>query len=732
MDTKQYADEWAADSRLLSGMAFLAENPEAYGLVPDACPVVTSDLLLAVNGHGATGGELSPTYPVEEGGVDGILDNLYGNLIPRTDENTRLLRETFGESEGMQEHPVARYCAALAEATALRILDGTAKGASAEQVCFMLEDESPRQLARLRETVCGDGVTPRDDAFFSVSLGACRVTPKGEGSYLLDIFTAGDFRLYLLDGDGLHPLWVRSTPLLFPVSDHDLLPDGASDGVSHEAAKLTCNRLELCHPEPFALLLLSDSLCALGTSETRVLRENPGMIWRYRMRLEEQFLRLITACVREQEFGERAARFFTGRSHGRDSASGAMMILRDGVSYEVFRAVCQTRLSHLEDLISLMPEGYDPARVPTRISREEMEMSHLRRLLERERGIVDRVAEAVRLCALEKLKRGNAGEVCPPPADVPAYRRLPWEEVYTAYRRYDVENDADRARVAENRHVLRENLADHWVALRPYLLKLSHYTPTPAAQRSYAACADMSARLGRMLAERKKRLQMLETLLSDSLAVLRADGRDWMEGRAGDGSMAAWSGKLTRDRPDGRSPVLETWQADTETYRSLLTAYTYERELLFRMDTNNADGFFASDWLAIQDGDLADSRWDALRDLLDVAPAYRDLWDSLCRVSKGTGALLARIHGRGAERRMARELAGCPDVQLAALRASAYEDEDWGESVVAVMDPPLRREHKDAVRRWQETRELAARRAETYAVYAAAWSAYLPEETAGK
>ena len=88
MDTKQYADEWAAESRLLAGMAFLAENPEAYGLVPDACPAVTSDLLLAVNGHGATGGELSPTYPVEEGGVDGLLDNLYGNLIPRTDENT--------------------------------------------------------------------------------------------------------------------------------------------------------------------------------------------------------------------------------------------------------------------------------------------------------------------------------------------------------------------------------------------------------------------------------------------------------------------------------------------------------------------------------------------------------------------------------------------------------------------------------------------------------------------
>ena len=751
MDTKQYADEWAAESRLLAGMAFLAENPEAYGLVPDACPAVTSDLLLAVNGHGATGGELSPTYPVEEGGVDGLLDNLYGNLIPRTDENTRLLRTTFGESEGMQEHPVARYCAALAEVTALRILDGTAKGASPEQACFMLNEEIPHHLARLRETICGDGVTPRDDAFFSVSLGACRVTSKGEGSYLLDIFAAGDFRVYLLDGEGLHPLWLRSTPRLLPAVAREFLPDGAhdsmphgtdvvadeasrgvSEGVSNGTESIMCNRLELYHPDPFALLLLSDSLCALGTSEARVLRENPGMVWRYRMRLEDQFLRLITACVREQEFGERATRFFTGRSHGRDSASGAMMILREGVSYEVFRTMCQTRLSQLEALISLMPEGYDPARIPTRISREEMEENHLRRMLERERGIADRVAEAVRLCALEKLKRGDVGEVCPPPTDAPAYRRLSWQEIHTVYRRYDAENDTDRARVAENRHVLRENLANHWIALRPYLLQISSCTPTPAAERCYAACADMSARLGRMLAERKKRLRGLESLLSDSLSILRADGRDWMEGRAGDGSIAAWSEKLTRDLPDSLQPVLETWQADTEAYRSLLTAYTYERELLFRMDTKDVEGFFASDWLAMQDGDLADSRWNAIRDLLEVVPTYRDLWDSLCRVSKGTGALLARIHGRGAERRMARELAGRSDIQLAALRASAYEDEDWGESVVAVMEPPLRREHKDAVRRWQETRELVARRAEAYAAYSTAWSAYLPEETAEK
>lgn len=716
MDSGQHPHEWTTETRLISGMAFFAENPEAYGLVPDTCPVVTSDLLLAVNGHGATGGSLSPTFPVDEGGVDGLLDTLYGALITRTDENARVLRATFGESEGMQEHPVARYCAALAEVTALNILDGTAKGAPPEQVCHALEEEIPRRLSRLRETICDDGVTPQDGTLFSVSMGACRVTSCGEGQYLLDIFSAGDFKVYLLDGEGMRPLWSDVTPCLSPDS---------REGVGHR-------RIALDHPRPFSLLLLSDSLCALSAAEMRALRENPGMIWRYRMRLEEQILRLITSCVREQEFGERATRFFTGRSHGRDSASGAMLILREGVSYEAYRSLCQTRLSDLEDMISLLPDGYDPARVPARVSQAETEENHLRRLLEREKGLASCVAEAVRLCILEKLNRGDVGEVCPPPEDVPAYRRLSWEEISQAFRRHDAENDEDRARITENCHILRDNLTDHWIALRPYLLQVSHRTPTPAAERSYATCADMSRRLGRMLAGRKRRLSRLETMLADGLAILRAEEQDWMEGRAGDGSMEAWVNHLTEELPSALTALSESWQTETEAYRSLMTAYIYERELLFRMDTDPAEGFFAVDWQALQKGELMDSRWLAIGKALSVVPDYRELWESLCCVSKGTGALLTRIKSRGAERRMARELSDRPDIRVAALRASAYEDEDWGDSVVAIMDPAMRREHLDVVRRWLETRELAAGRAEAYAAYSSSWQAFLSEDEAGK
>jgi hypothetical protein len=136
--------------------------------------------------------------------------------------------------------------------------------------------------------------------------------------------------------------------------------------------------------------------------------------------------------------------------------------------------------------------------------------------------------------------------------------------------------------------------------------------------------------------------------------------------------------------------------------------------------------------LGIRNGDLTDSRWNTLGETLTEAPSYRELWESLRRVSMGMGALVARIESRGAERRMARDLASSPDIQLAALRASVYEDMDWGESVVTVLEPALRREHKDAVRRWQETCELADRRAEAYAAYSTAWDAYLSEESAGK
>lgn len=716
MDMQPYTEErGGADTLLKQGMSFLAENPEAFGLITDACPAVTSELLVAANGHSTTGGAVSPTYSVEGSDAEGLFDALFEGLLPRTDDYLRLLRATFGEGEGMQEHPVARYCAALAEGVALRVMTGSAKGASPEQTCAILGDEIPRALARLREKLCVDGLTAQDAVFYTVSFGACRVAEHGGGSYTIDIFSAGDFRVFLLDGEGMHPLWMTDTPVL------------SSDTSAAPRAK----RLTVHHPEPFAVLLLSDSVCSVNAAEHRALRESPGLIWRYRMRLEDYFLRVITSCVREQEFGERAARFFTGRSRGRDSASGGMMILRGSTSYEVFRATCQIRLAHLEDMMGLMPEGYDPDNVTQLPPRADMERSRLRHLLEQETGLSDRVSEALRLCALEKLQRGAPAQADSLPEDVPAYRRLGFDEVWTAFRRYDADNDADRARVTENRRILRENLIDQWMTLRPHFLKVGAVTVTPceSCARSYAACADMNARLGHRLAARRRVLSKLEELLSDSLDVLHAEGGDWLAGRAGDGGISAWANRLHDCLPNALTPLLADWQAETDRYRSLLAAYTYEREQLFCLDTHAPDGFFAADWQGITDGTLPDERWHELTESLNAPDRmpYRELMESLHRVSDGTGALLSRIQGRGAKRRMARDVANRTDLQIEALRASAYEDADWGDAVVSLMNPTMRREHHTAVRHWQETQELLSRRATAYAEFSAAYRRYIED-----
>ena len=77
---------------------------------------------------------------------------------------------------------------------------------------------------------------------------------------------------------------------------------------------------------------------------------------------------------------------------------------------------------------------------------------------------------------------------------------------------------------------------------------------------------------------------------------------------------------------------------------------------------------------------------------------------------------------------MARELSGKTELQIAALRASAYEDTGWGEEVADVLDPTQRRDYRDLIRHWQESRELAARRAEAYGAYSAMYNRFLPAE----
>lgn len=707
----------AVAEQLVPEMAFLAENPEAFGLVPDACPLATGHLLIAANGHSAEGGTVSPVYEMERPGVEGLFD-LYGSILARTAETEDALHFVFGENHSMREHPVSRYCAALAEVVALRVMNGPANGASYEQTLLMLNDELRRALRSLRDRFVElDRVEIIRGEFFAPSIGLCRICEMGNGDYTADIFSAGDFHIYILDEQGMSPLWSCRTPVFSP--------DGAEG--------LTGKSLRFHHPAPFAVLLLSESICALNAAEYRSLRSNSGLIWKYRMRLEDYFLRLITDCVRDFEFGDRATRFFVGRSHGWDSASGAMAVLRRGVSYETFRLHCQNRLSSLERQMELLADGYDPHNLPARETRAATEVQYIRRLLEQSPELTDRVANALRLCVLKKLEQGDHVQVPALPEEIPEYKRLDLTEMRRAFERLDGENHPDRARIAENDRILRESLSEHWITLRPVMMTAAE---APASEGSryrevseeiYRVCLNMNRRLAELLESRRRTLDRIRGLMIESLEKADAEGDDWACGRAGTDSVSAWLAPLQNELPDLLASVEADWQSETEQYRSLLAAYTAERDALFRRDTKLEEGDFAATWKAIREGSLPEETWEAWRARLtegDETAGFGDFLEALRRVSHGTGALLTRIRARAAENRTAREMSNRIDLRIAALRGAAYEDPDWGEEIISVMDTATRNDFRATVRRWQESQRLAEQRKQAYEAYAAMYGAY--------
>ena len=705
---------------LIPEMTFLAENPEAFGLVPDACPLSTKHLLIAANGHSAEGGSISPMIDTEEKGIDGVF-SVYGDLFPRTEEIAEALQAAFGTNKSGQEYPVSRYCATLAEVTALQILRNSAFDASFEQTRVMLTDGLRRNMKAFRNSFRNEeGKLLWSDDFFTVSLGICRIREAGGGNYTADVFSAGDFSLYLLDATGMSPLWCTATPFFSCVDRGEELLAGKT--------------VRFHHPEPFALLLISESVWGVNASEMRSLRSNQGLIWRYRMRLEDYFLRLITDCVREYEFGTRAVHFFMGRSHGHDSASGAMTILRDGVSYEVFRLHCQNRLSVLSELTELLPDGYDPHNIPHPGTRTDTELAYLRQLLERDSDLADRLVEALQSCTVDKLRKGPSAESVPPPENVPDYTRLEWETVHRAYRVYDSENDGDRTRIENNARAMKETLSEHWITLRPLLTELRHNLPPEIqnyrrlSDQMYDSCRDMNRRLSALLEVRRETVASIGKLLADGLDTLDAEGNDWVCGRAGTDSVTAWADPLATQLPLMLQDLQRDWKEQTEQYRTLLTAYTAERNKLFLRDICEEKGSFSSDWRAMRDGCLPEGRWELFRDRLANAPdteAFLNLFDSLYRISHGTGVLLHRIRTRAAENRMARDLSDRQNLQLLALRGAAYEDPDWGDAVIRVMDMATRNDFRATVRKWQRTCELIEKRKKAYMEYSAMYNAYM-------
>ena len=696
-------------------MAFLAENPESFGLIPDACPLSTQHFLIGANGHGTENGEYAPVYEMESPGLDGLFA-LYGDLLPRTAENEAALEAAFGGNHISATHPVSRYSAALAEVTALRVLRGRAHGASFEEARALLSRAVEHDLSALRNILRDPSGFPYgDDGYFSVSMGVCRVSEEGEGNYVLDIFSAGDFRVYLLDGNGMAPLWQTATPEVRP---------GRTDAFCGK-------RIRIHRDSPIAVLLVSESVCALNATESRGLRSAPGRIWQYRLRLEDYFMRLVTDCVREHEFGERATRFFVGRSHGRDSASGAMTVMRSGVPYDVFLTQCQSRLYELGRLMELLPNGYTPAEDAEFESRAEAETAFLSRLLEENVSLSNNLTAALQQCILSKLDE-DCHETIPMP-DAPEYIRLDPDTVYEAYRVYDCENDEDREWVEKNRRALQENLSEHWISLRPALLSDAPCKDETmvryrlVGERLFGSCMEMNGKLTRMLLARSRRLLEVESLLADGLDCLSFEGNDWIYARAGGDRLDQWAASLEESLPRALSALRSDWKTDTEAYRSLWVAYISEREALFRHDTRPEQGAFAEDWQRMLDGSLPESRWDLFIGRVEDNPetaSFAEMMGALHRISRGTGTLLARIRSRAAESRVARELAYRPELRIAALRGAAYEDGDWGAEVIAVMDTATRNEFRATLRRWQERCDFLRRQAEAYTEYSTMYTAF--------
>jgi hypothetical protein len=354
-----------------------------------------------------------------------------------------------------------------------------------------------------------------------------------------------------------------------------------------------------------------------------------------------------------------------------------------------------------------------------------VETEHLRRLTDKSPALGDRVREALRQTVLDALRSGVPACDSPMPEGVPEYRRPDWDTIRAVFAAYDRENDGDRTLMAENRGMLRELLSEHWITLRPVLRGvLANDAPVDRGARTYGACVDMSGKLSRMLLRRRNTVGLLEEELSESLDVLRSQGNDWVCGRAGMESVTAWTEKLDGFLSDLFSHLRETWEADTEAYRGLLAAYTAERERLFRLDTC-AGGFFAETWSALLEGALPESVETAITVASEeLDSSYRELWRSVCRLSRGIDALMHRIRSRAAESRAARDISDRPELFLDALRGAAYEDPAWGKAILSVMDTAARNDFRTAVRRWQESFELSRRQEEAYKEYSALYARF--------
>lgn len=695
-------DQVRKDSRMTG--AFLAENPEAFGMISDAHPIASDQLLLAVNGYRADDGMYPPTFTVTDKGVEGLYSGLYETLIPRSEINDHILRLTFGEADGRQTHPIARFSAALTEILAFGFLTGEGQALSVADNAEQLSQRLPQGIDALRDVMRSiAGPRSGSERFFSVSFGGCRVNELSKGTYALDIYTAGDFSIYLLDEQGLCPLWTKVADIL----------TGDGTGV------VEGHRLTVHHEGTFAIMLLSQNTCEPSLAEQRSIHEHPGLLWRHRMRLEEQLLRLVIESTDMENVAERAAHFFAGRSMGWESMTGAMTVCGGG--FDALRSLCMGRLRRLENLMALLPGGYDPEVPMVHVPGETVEREFILSAFKTRPRLLEKTAETLSACAAELLHgtADRASEYVPSTG----LRRLTYEDVKKIYDVYDAENTADRTAIRHNCRMIKALLSEHWITLRPLLC--GDLEDTAQGKAAFDACIRLKQRLTKLTAGRRKLLQKIKDRLTDHLAVLEFQGEDWIHGRGGDDSARRWLDDMGSQLPLLTADAMRSWERVSFYLRTYQTAYTKEREVLFVLDTAKGTGIWQVIYEQILQGTLAESVWEAYGyRIKETAEDFYELFRMVQALSQRNAILNERIGGRAAERRTLQAVSGDEGWQVACMMGALYEDEAWGQGCLQMVDNGFRNEHKALIRRHREKEELMVRQKEAFEAYRHMYEAY--------
>ncbi len=701
--------------RIFVGGGFLAENAEAFGLVSDAHPITTDTLMIAANGHAADDGMHPPTFAVGGKGVEGLYEGLYHDLIPNTPENQEILRKTFGESEGRQNHPIARYSAALTVALAHEVLSQNPQ-AEAYECAAMLSNVLPDGIDAMRDVMrAAVGPRPGSEHFFSVSFCACRLTAAEQDAYNIDIFHAGDFALYLLSEQGMAPLFLCDSDVLEPL----------------ETSMVRVHHIHLYHPQPFMLLLLSKSAYDISVKDMRAIQDTPGLLWRYRMRMEEQWIRLVTNATSQELLAEGAERFFTGRAVGRDSVTGAWM-LRAG-TFDTVRAACQGRSHQLERLMSLLPKGYDPYRPAQQIPLDKVEEAFILTAFRTRPGLTERVMDVIARLAADKLH--DPQETNEEPMYDSIDRPIPHltcAKVQEIYLSFDIANQPDREQMEKNRQVMRELLSEHWTTLRPMFCRgpMADAPEPHIRQKNDAhalACQMLKRRLSKLVNQRKALMAELKSRLNKSMDILERQGEDWANGVGGGGAAYRWFDEMEHDIPKLVEAVKHEYQTTTHRLRSLHVAYVQERELSFCADVAEG-GVWHTCYQRIMEGELPADVWRAYTDDIQAnIPSYADYWQVIRTISERNLALRERIESRGAERRMVLTLSGDTDLQVACMLGALWEDSAWGEQIGSLVDNGFRNEYKALRRHWLEEKELLVRQRDAFESYQDMYTAYVEE-----